>query len=526
MLKQVKIFIICLFLALFAGQAALSAQIRPELQSRLDVMSQSDEIPVIVTLRDQVNPQAYRKLSKRLRQKKLITDLREKANRSQKPLKNLISLFQGRKFRSLWLVNSIAFTAKPRLIKRLANHPAVASVKLDAVVTLSPQTMNSSSLPEWNIDAIGVPDLWNLGYTGQGVVVANMDTGVDFDHPDLMNSWRGGSNSWYDPNNEYALPHDSDGHGTQVMGLMVGGDAGGSAIGVAPGAQWIGVKIFNDQGEASLSAIHLGYQWLLDPDGDPLTDDSPDIVNNSWGFPEQLNQCYQEFLTDIQMLKAAEIAVVFSAGNKGPLPYTSVSPANYSESFAVGATDFTDTLSDFSSRGPSPCDPDGVFPDVVAPGVSIKTADLTTIYGIPNVNPYTSVTGTSFAAPQVAGAMALLLSAAPTLTVTDLENIVRQSAWDQGLTGPDNDYGSGFVSLPGALALIPGINLCISDLDVDGDVDGSDVFVFAAETGRFDCSETTPCLADLTNDGAVDSSDLSLLLDDMGRSDCFTSPVP
>jgi bacillopeptidase F len=522
-LKQFQILIFCLAFALFTGQAAWSAVFRPEFQSHLDAMNQDDEVQVIVTLIDQVNPKIYRKLSKKLRQKRLITDLRAKAVKSQKPLNKIISLFQGKKIRSLWMVNSIALTAKPRLINKLASHPAVSSVRLDAVITLFPQPMNSDALPEWNIDALGAPELWNLGYTGQGVVVANMDTGVDVDHPDLLNRWRGGSNSWYDPNNEHIFPHDSDGHGTQVMSLMVGGDAGGSSIGIAPGAQWIGVKIFNDLGDASLSTIHLGYQWLLDPDGDPLTDDSPDIVNNSWGFRERINECYQEFLPDIQILKAAEIAVVFSAGNKGPQPSTSVSPANYVESFAVGATDSTDTIAHLSSRGPSPCDVDGVFPDVAAPGVNIRAADLTSIYGIPVENPYTSVNGTSFAAPQVSGAMALLLSAAPALTVSDLEIVLRQSAWDQGMGGPDNDYGSGFVSLPGALSLIPGINLCRPDLDEDGDVDGNDIFLFAADIGRLNCTEATPCPGDFNNDGAVDSSDLLYFVDDMGRSDCFFS---
>ena len=79
------------------------------------------------------------------------------------------------------------------------------------------------------------------------------------------------------------------------MGVMVGGASGGSAIGVAPEARWIAVKIFDDAGKAPLSAIHQGFQWLLDPDGDPDTDDAPDVVNNSWGFVENLNECIEEF---------------------------------------------------------------------------------------------------------------------------------------------------------------------------------------------------------------------------------------
>ena len=166
-----------------------------------------------------------------------------------------------------------------------------------------------------------------------------MDSGVDPDHPDLKARYRGGSNSWYDPHGQHSAPFDADGHGTQVMGVMVGGASGGSAIGVAPEARWIAVKIFDDSGKAPLSAIHQGFQWLLDPDGDPDTDDAPDVVNNSWGFVENLNECVEEFQSDVEALRAADIGVVFAAGNGGPLPATSISPANLPGSFSVGFID-------------------------------------------------------------------------------------------------------------------------------------------------------------------------------------------
>ena len=199
-----------------------------------------------------------------------------------------------------------------------------------------------------------------------------MDTGVDINHSDLLSRWRGGVNSWYDPNGEHNTPSDLNGHGTQSMGIMVGGSAGGSAIGVAPDATWIAAKIFNDAGEASLSSIHQGFQWLLDPDSDPLTDDAPDVVNNSWTL-QNVNGCDNEFAADISALRASSIMVIFSAGNYGPSPMTSVSPANNAEGFAVGAVDSTMTIANFSSRGPS-CD-GSLYPEVVAPGVNIKTSD-------------------------------------------------------------------------------------------------------------------------------------------------------
>ena len=253
-----------------------------------------------------------------------------------------------------------------------------------------------------------------------------------------------------------------DGHGTATMSLMVGGDAGGTAIGVAPGAQWIAARVFDDQGNATTSTLHQGFQWLLDPDGDPATDDAPDVVNNSWGFRDLVDRCYLEFQTDIQTLKAAGIAVVFSAGNEGPNPSTSISPANNPESFAVGAIDSSLTIANFSSRGPSACILNNdFFPEVVAPGVNIKVADLT--FGLP-IPRFTHLDGTSFAAPHVAGGMALLRQAFPGLDPIELESALIDSAVDLGAVGPDDDYGFGMLDVLAAYrTLVP-----CTDADADG----------------------------------------------------------
>src|SRR4030042_6296378 len=254
------------------------------------------------------------------------------------------------------------------------------------------------SAPAGNLSAIHAPALWDLGYYGQGVVVANMDTGVDLSHPELGSRWRGGSDSWYDPYNQHpTTPTDISGHGTWTMGVMVAADGSGTTLGVAPQAQWIAVKIFNDSGSATATAIHLGFQWLLDPDGNPATADAPQVVNNSWVFSSP--GCNLEFQHDLQSLRAADILPVFSAGNYGPNGSTSASPANYPEAFAVGAVDNNDQIAAFSSRGPSACgETQSIYPELVAPGVGIKSTDL---YGF-----YTYATGTSLAAPQVSGALA------------------------------------------------------------------------------------------------------------------------
>ncbi|RMG00460.1 MAG: choice-of-anchor D domain-containing protein [Nitrospirae bacterium] len=226
-----------------------------------------------------------------------------------------------------------------------------------------------------------------------------------------------------------------------TMGIMVGGDLGGSAIGVAPGAKWVAAKIFNDAGESWDSIIHEAFQCILDPDGDPLTDDTPDVVNNSWGI-DIPGVCFTEFQPDIDMLKTAGIAVVFSAGNSGPSGNTDLSPGNNTNGYAVGAVDPSMTIANFSSRGPSACD-GSIFPEVVAPGVNIRSAYLTT--GGLFSDSYAFGSGTSFAAPHVAGAMALLVDAFPGISPSELERVLEGTALDIGDVCPDNAYGYGLI---------------------------------------------------------------------------------
>ena len=235
------------------------------------------------------------------------------------------------------------------------------------------------------------------------------------------------------------------GHGTQVMGLIVGGDGSGSSIGVAPEARWIAAKIFNDSGNATESAIHAAFQWLLDPDGDPFTDDAPDVVNHSWSIAD-VGICNTAFQPDIEALKAADIAMVFSAGNFGPSVETGVSPGNNPGAISSGATDFDGNVADFSSRGPSPCD-GSLLPKLVAPGDAVVTTDLS-FGGMSN---YISVAGTSFAAPHITGVLALLRDAIPPASVDELESAIVGTAIDIAAPGPDQDSGYGLVNAADAL---------------------------------------------------------------------------
>ena len=465
MQRQFKVTALIVFILLSISFAlsgmATGGEISAELSAVMAQTAANDTIPVIVHFRNRVRLNDYVPFGKKTRRRLLIRALKQRTQTHRAGVASLLGQTGGRRIRDLWLVNGLAVELRPQIIRALARRTIVDTIRLDQVIPLASPTPSGSGSAAWNLAMIQADTLWARGYTGQGVVVANMDTGVDIQNIALAASWRGGSNSWYDPSGAHAAPFDADGHGTQTMGVMVGG----AGLGVAPMARWIAVKIFDDAGFAATSDIHSGYQWLLDPDGNPDTDDAPDIVNNSWGFDTMVDQCNTEFEADIAALRTAEIAVVFAAGNSGPSAYTSLSPANNAGSLAVGAVDDTGTVIPLSSNGPSACSAD-TYPHLTAPGFSILTTDLTAGGAFPDATAFAS--GTSFAAPHVAGAMALLRSAVPTVTLVEMEMALQQSTLDIGPIGPDNSSGYGLVQAAEALTLLTGVTSSCTDADGDG----------------------------------------------------------
>ena len=442
-------------IALCATGPAAGGVLDPELRGLLENSGAGDRIQVIVQFADRVDLEKLESVgSKKQQRAALIGELRSRATFAQGPARDFLMTRGVDETISLWAINAMAVTATPEIVRELAQFQGVASVRLDAVVTASKAAAAPVADPEWNLEMVQAPDMWAQGHTGSGVVVAVVDTGVDVLHQDLTDRWRGGLNSWFDPTGEHDEPYDASGHGTQVAALIVGGEAGGTAIGMAPDAQWIAAKIFDDSGVGSLSGIHESLQWLLDPDGDPETDDAPHVVNNSWGLPEQSGECVTEFAADIQVLRAAAIAVVFSGGNTGPTDASSGSPGNNAGAFPVGGVDDAGGVMTASSRGPSACD-GGTYPTVVAPGDGVRTADLT--FGGSFPNSYVTVSGTSFAAPHTAGAMALLLGAHPQASIQQLEQALQGSAEDLGADGPDNDSGYGLLDVARAKTVLAGL---------------------------------------------------------------------
>ncbi len=391
------------------------------------------QVTVVVRMKAQADLRRFHAVPRESRRTGVVKALRALAGTGQvgirAQLRQRQAAGQVTRVLPLWVVNGLSVTATPEVIQALAARPDVAEIVPDEIPVVP------AALPaEANVAAIGVPELWSLGYQGQGVVIATLDSGVDLGHPDLASRYRGGTNSWFDPYGQHSTPYDRTGHGTWTAGVLVGGDAGGTSIGVAPGATLIAARIWNDAGSATATAIHQAFQWVLDPDGDPATDDAPDVVNNSWSYGAP--GCNLAFQPDLQALRSAGIVPVFAAGNYGPGSRTSTSPANYPEALSVGSVNDLGAIAATSSRGPSACG-GATFPTVVAPGVSVWTTDL--------FSSYFSVSGTSIAAPHVAGLLAILLGAYPGVSGAQAEAAIVQTARDLGAAGPDDDFGNGIV---------------------------------------------------------------------------------
>jgi hypothetical protein len=388
------------------------------------------------------------------------------------------------RYQSYWIQNMILVHAGQDVRDILSRRPDVARIRseryfqaIDPEILRSGRSKPESRGVEWNIQQIRADDVWReFGVLGEGVVVCDNDTGVDWQHPSLIDQYRGwdGENAdhnynWFDATGTSPLvPIDDNGHGTHTTGTMVGDDGDSNQIGVAPKAQWIGVKCMNSQGGGQDSWFHNAFQWILAPTDlngeNPDPSQSPHIVNNSWGYMGG----DRVFEDDVAALVAAGIMVEVSAGNEGPGCATLRSPGDYDLSFTTGSTNQGGLISSFSSRGPSRLYPNIVKPEIVAPGANIRSC-------VPGGG-YQSFSGTSMAGPHTCGLLALLWSANPDLIgdIDTTREIVQNTAVFSDVNEcatipasvPNNVYGWGEIDCHAAvLDIIPPQSAGVLHLD-------------------------------------------------------------
>ncbi|MEU9256482.1 S8 family serine peptidase [Streptomyces sp. NPDC048270] len=280
-----------------------------------------------------------------------------------------------------------------------------------------------------SVPQIGAPAMWQAGYTGQGVKVAVLDTGVDETHPDLKGVETAQKNFSGSPDSL-----DRHGHGTHVASTVAGSGAGsgGSRKGVAPGVRILDGKVLGDDGFGSYSDIVSGMQWAVDQ--------GAKIVSMSIGGYDDPGVDPME---DAVARLSGQALFVVAAGNDGDGARTVNSPGSAPAALTVGAVDKQDRIADFSSRGPTV---DGESkPDVTAPGVDI-TAAQSTQSGYPPGDGYQTMSGTSMATPHVAGAAALLLQQHPAWSGAQLKALLTGSAKPDPALGA-NDQGAGRADL-------------------------------------------------------------------------------
>ena len=206
-------------------------KIAPQLQAEMVTLPLGQMTTAIVTMRDQADLSQVPGADRATRQQGVIRALQAQVNASQRQVQAFLRARESQglvsQTTSFWVFNGLSVTAVPDVLQELAARDDVATITPDAI-QVTPVALQAAAAPEPNLSVIHAPVLWDLGWRGQGVVVANMDSGVDVSHPDLAGRWRGGSNSWYDPYGQHpSTPTDLSGHGTWTMGVMVGGDVVG-----------------------------------------------------------------------------------------------------------------------------------------------------------------------------------------------------------------------------------------------------------------------------------------------------------
>jgi len=406
--------------------------------------------------------------------------LREKARTTQGPI---LEWLRDRhiEHQSFYIVNVILVKGTRQIAEALAARPDVARIEGNPLihnnlpqpepVTEVPSKPQAPKTIEPGITYTHAPDVWGLGFTGQGIVVASADTGVRWTHNALKPHYRGwdGQNADHDYNwhdsihdsvgnpcgNDSPFPCDDLAHGSHTTGTMIGDDGMGNQIGMAPGAKWIGCR--NMDSNAGTPARYIEcMQWFLAPTriggGDPDPTKAPDITNNSWECPPSEGCSADTLQAAVETQAAAGIMMVSAAQNSGPNCSTvQNAPGIYEATYTAGALNTgTDTIASFSSRGPVIADGSNrIKPDISAPGTGTRSSTNA------SDSSYANFSGTSMATPHIAGAMALLWNAIPglrhqlTASRDALNNsAVHISSTQCGDAGPPNNvYGWGRVDI-------------------------------------------------------------------------------
>ena len=483
--------VFCLLIGKVFGQSNI---IEDKLQ---EVLNQNDgkKISINIILKSQIAAEDLKSEARTADDRKSQRDIvvYELKKYSEKSQKDILSVLKSEErnnsvtdIRCHWLVNAINCKATADIIYKLSTHPDVASISYDEHQNLfwneTATDIDATRGTTQNIKHVNADDVWNLGYTGKGVLVAMLDTGINLNHADLKdNLWDGGEefpNHGYNTFDNSHNVNDGFEHGTHCAGIICGNGASGTQTGIAPDATLMTIKVVDDAGSGGASTICAGMEFALEH--------GADLLNMSLGIPFS-STASREMMREacVNIMNAGIVAAV-AVGNDGQLQYSFPVPNNVripggcpppwihpdqqentgglSCCIAVGAVDSNNGRAPFSSYGPFtwqetsyadyPYNPGMglIRPDVMAPGVDIKSCSPKSNNG------YVLMDGTSQAAPCVAGVIALMLEKNPNLTPAQICMILETTATK--LSENKNNYtGSGCINALAAIEQLDGTGL-------------------------------------------------------------------
>ncbi len=426
-----------------------AAELDPALEAQMRNDSARYRLPVLLFMRDSLAlPSADSAIKKSSGQ--LLVELKAHAEQSQRSVVRQMSVFGSPYAKPLVLVNAVAASLSVAQIENLLQRDDIERIEADPVIhaaaSRAPATCRSGVaapkrqriVPCEYADAIApvngglvqdtnavlskqvanmqVQTLWQQSNFGEKAVLAIVDTGVDLANPELSRNFRGGKGDWFDVHGEHKSPTDRHGHGTRVSSVMFGKHGSREAIGVAPRAKWIAAKVFNAEHRGRLSDVYQAWAWLLDPDGNPSTDDAPDVVLNAWGLPGMRAACNSKHAQSLAWLRLANIHMVFPLSLPDAGSQLALWPAADKNSFVVGGEG--QGKSSFSVV--NSCR-ERETPDVQVQSIGIKVSDI----AAGPLTSYGNVDGVSYAAALAAAKLALIKVSRPAMNFEQRERAMR-----------------------------------------------------------------------------------------------------